>query len=248
VAIPAVAEALKNIRAHMVVLQYHLLHGRAEIKDVSGRIDWNQPLVDEYRSVKKEIREKQVQKKELLTQQKNTSIFSPIRLLQLNQQITTLTEEIEELKTRRDQLMHEVGCQNETEMKEAEGTLSQMTTYVKKLTAQQETLTSQLAADEAQYRETKSRVLPGQADALLDARASLRIGFRGQIRSKLREIFGQRLQYDRLSSAEEQIDNRLGEDSDLFQGRAAKLRHEQEMERRRNPLNRTNGKTRNHER
>lgn len=248
VAIPAVAEALENIRAHMVVLQYRLLHNRVEIKDVSGRIDWNQPLVDEYRSVKKEIREKQAQKEELLTQKKNASIFNPIRFLQINQQITTLTEEIEELKTRRSQLMHEVGCQNETQMKEAEGTLTQMSAYVEKLTAQQETLTSQLAADEAQYRETEATVTPEQADALLDARASLRSSFRDQIRSKLREMFGQKFQYDRLSSAEEQIDSRLGEDADSFQKRAAKLRHEQEMERRRNHPKQAKKKSREHER
>ncbi|MCD8174924.1 MAG: MobA/MobL family protein [Phascolarctobacterium sp.] len=248
VAIPAVAEALETIRAHMVMLQYHLLHNRSEIKDVTGRIDWNQPLISEYQSVKKEMKEKQTKKKELLTQKKDTGIFSPVRHVQLSQQITTLTEEIEELKIRRDYLMHEVGCQNETEMKEAEGTLSQMTTYVKKLTAQQETLTSQLAVDEAQYREAEAKVAPEQADALLNARASLRIGFRDQIRSKLREIFGQRLQYDRLYSAEEQIDNRLGEDSDLFQERAAKLRHEQEMERRRNQPGRAKKKSKDHER
>lgn len=132
-------------------------------------------------------------------------------------------------------------------MKEAEGTLSQMTTYVKKLTAQQETLTSQLAVDEAQYRETEAKVAPEQADALLNARASLRIGFRDQIRTKLREIFGQSFQYDRLYSAEEQIDNRLGEDSDLFQERAAKLRHEQEMEQYRNSSQQSKKKTKNYE-
>ncbi|MCD8156107.1 MAG: MobA/MobL family protein [Clostridiales bacterium] len=191
VAIPAVAEALETIRAHMVMLQYHLLHNRSEIKDVTGRIDWNQPLVNEYQSVKKEIREKQAQKKELLTQRKNASIFNPIWLMQLNQQITTLTEEIEEMKTRRNHLMHEVGCQNETEMREAEGMISQMSAYVKKLTSQQETLVGQLAADEAQYRETETRVTPEQVGALLDACVSLRSSFRDQLRAKLREIFGQ---------------------------------------------------------
>lgn len=246
VAIPAVAEALETIRSHMVMLQYHLLHNRAKLKDVSGHIDWNQPLVNEYQFVKKELKEKRAKKKELLTQKKNTGIFSPIQHIQFNRQITTLTEDIEELKTRRNHLLHEAGCQNETEMKEAEGTLSKMTDYVKKLTAQQETLTSQLAADEAQYRETEAEVAPEQADALQDARASLRIGFRDQIRSKLREIFGQRLQYDRLSAAEEQIENRLGEDSDLFQERTAKLRHEQEMERRRNQPNRAKRRSRDH--
>ncbi|MCD7803551.1 MAG: mobilization protein, partial [Oscillospiraceae bacterium] len=105
-----------------------------------------------------------------------------------------------------------------------------------------------LAADEAQYRETEAKVAPEQADALLDARASLRIGFRDQIRSKLREMFGQKFQYDRLSSAEEQIDARLGEDSHLFQERAAKLRYEREIERRRNQPNRAKRKSRDHER
>ncbi|MCD8097374.1 MAG: MobA/MobL family protein [Lachnospiraceae bacterium] len=248
VAIPAVAEALETIRAHMVMLQYHLLHGRAEIKDVSGRIDWNQPLVDEYRSVKKEIREKQAQKKELLTQKKNTSIFNPIRLLQLNQQITTLTEEIEELKTRRVHLMHEVGCQNEAEMKEAEGTLSQMNSYVTKLTAQQETLTRQLATDEAQYRATEAKVALEQTDALLNARVVLRSSFRNQIRSKLREVFRQKFQYDRLSAAEGQIDAKLGEDSDLLQERVARLRYEQKMERNRNQPSQPKKKTKNYER
>ena len=246
--IPAIAERLESIRAHMIMLQYHLFQYRAKIKDMSGRVDWNLPLVKEYKSVKKKLNEKQAEKKSIVAAKDNTSIFNPAKHIQYNKQITTLTEEIEELKTRKNQLMHEVGCQNDTEMKQAEGTLSKMTDYLEKMKSEQPKLTSQLAADEKSFTETREKISPQQEDALLDARVPLRDNYRNQIRYRLRETFGQKFQYDRLASAEQRIDNRLGEDSDLFRERDAKLRHEQEMERRRNQPIRQNGKIKNRER
>ncbi len=245
--IPAIAERLEDIQAHMIKLQYHLLHNRAEIKDISGRVDWNLPLIKEYQSVKEKLKEKQAEKKSLVTEKNNTSIFNPAKHIQLNKRISTLTEEIEELKTRKNQLMYEVGCQSDAEIKEAEKKLSKMTDYLEKMRAQQPKLTSQLEADEKSFTEAREKISPQQEDALLDARVSFRDDFRNQIRAKLREVFGQKFQYDRLSSAEEQIDRRLGEDSDLFWKRAAKLCHEQEMERRRNQPNRPKKKSRNYE-
>jgi len=247
-AIPAIAERLENIRAHMIMLQYYLLHNRAEIKDISVRIDWNMPLVREYQSVKIELKEKQTKKKKLLAEKDNTSIFNPAKHIQFNKQITTLTEEIEELKTRKNQLMHEVDCHNDAEMQQAERTLSRMADYLEKMKAQQSKLTSQLTADEKNFTETKGQISPEQENTLLDTRVSIRDGFRNQIRSKLREVFGQKFQYDRLSSAEQQIDSRLGEDSDLFLERATQVRHEQEMERKKNQPNRAKHKTKNYER
>ncbi len=246
--IPAIAERLENIRAHMIMLQYHLFQDCAKIKDMSERVDWNMPLVKEYKSVKKKLKEKQAEKKSIVAAKGNTSIFNPTKHIQFNKQITTLTEEIEELKTQKNQLMHEVGCQNDTEMKQAEGTLSKMTDYLEKMKSEQPKLTNQLAADEKSFTETRAKISPQQEDALLDARVPLRDNYRNQIRYRLRETFGQKFQYDRLASAEQRIDNRLGEDSDLFREHAAKLRHEQEMERRRNQPIRQNKKTKNLER
>ncbi len=227
--IPAVAERLESIRAHMIISQYHLLHNSAEIKNISGRVDWNLPLVKEYKSVQALLKEKQSEKKKLEAEKSNTSIFSPVKHVQLNKQITTLTEDIEELKTRKNRLMHEVGCQNDAEMKQAEGKLSKMTDYLEKMKAQQPKLSDQIANDEKNFAEIKERVSSQQEDTLLNARVSLRDDSRNQVRSKLRETFGQKFEYDRLASAEKQIDDRLDENTDLFRERAAQLRHEQEM-------------------
>ncbi|MCD8076642.1 MAG: guided entry of tail-anchored proteins factor 1 [Lachnospiraceae bacterium] len=107
----------------MIKLQYHLLHNRAEIKDISGRVDWNLPLIKEYQSVKEKLKEKQTEKKSLASEKNNTSIFNPAKHVQLNKRISSLTEEIEELKTRKNHLMYEVGgaerCGNKGSGKEA---------------------------------------------------------------------------------------------------------------------------------
>ncbi|MCD8314414.1 MAG: hypothetical protein LUD44_02060 [Firmicutes bacterium] len=128
--------------------------------------------------------------------------------------------------------MHEVGCQNNTEMKQAEGKLSKMVDYLEQMKAQQPKLPDQIASDEKNFAEIKERVPSQQEDTLLNARVLLRDDSRNQVRSKLRETFGQKFEYDKLASAEQQIDDRLDEDSDSFRERAAKMRHEQEMERR----------------
>ncbi len=246
--IPAVAERLESIRAHMIISQYHLLHNSAEIKNISGRVDWNLPLVKEYRSVQTLLKEKQSEKRKLEAEKSNTSIFSPVKHVQLNKQITTLTEDIKELKARKNHLMHEVGCQNDTEMKQAEGKLSKMVDYLEQMKTQQPKLSGQIASDEKNFAEIKERVSSQEEDTLFDARVSLRDDSRNQVRSKLRETFGQKFEYDRLASAEQQIDDRLEEDSDLFKERAASLRHEWEMEMRKSQTSRPEKKTKSYER
>ncbi len=231
--IPAIAEKLENVRTHMVILQYHLLHNRAEIKDVSGRVDWNLPLVKEYQSVKKELKVKQAERKALEKTKDSTGILNAVQHVQLSKQITTLTEEIEELKTRKNLLMHQVGCQNDVEMKQAEGTLSKMRDYLEKLNEQQPKLFGQLAADEEKFREIKEKVSPDEEDALLTARAALRTDQQVAVRSKLQEVFGRKYNSDLLLKASEQVDQKTGDDIDKMKERRSRLYQEQEAERRR---------------
>lgn len=99
--IPAVAETLEKIREHMVTLQYHLLHNSAEIANTRKQFESASPIMAEYKSVKKQLKQKLETKQELLTQKKNTGFFNPGQRKKLDQQFTTLTEEIEELKNQK---------------------------------------------------------------------------------------------------------------------------------------------------
>lgn len=73
------------------------------------------PVLKEYQSTKNKLREKKTEKKSLMEKQKQTGIFSPLKQIKLSQQLTTITEDIEELKFQKEQLMYQLYCHSETE-------------------------------------------------------------------------------------------------------------------------------------
>ena len=56
------------------------------------------PILNKYNTVKKKLKAKVTERKELNVQKDKTSILNPIQHIKLNQQLTTITEEIEDPK------------------------------------------------------------------------------------------------------------------------------------------------------
>ena len=63
------------------------------------------PILNKYNTVKKKLKAKVTEWKELNVKKEKTSILNPIQHIKLNQHLTTVTEEIEELKSRKEQLI-----------------------------------------------------------------------------------------------------------------------------------------------
>ena len=74
------------------------------------------PILNKYNTVKKKLKAKVTERKELNVQKDKTSILNPIRHIKLNQQLTTITEEIEELKSRKEQLIFQAECSTDKDM------------------------------------------------------------------------------------------------------------------------------------
>ncbi len=51
-----------------------------------------------------------------MMKKEKTSILNPIQHIKLNQQLTTITEEIEELKSRKEQLIFQAECSTDKDM------------------------------------------------------------------------------------------------------------------------------------
>lgn len=232
--ISVIAETLEFIRQRMIMLQYHLLHNRMQTSTLSEKINSATPIMKEYRSVISQIKEKIAEKKELNTRKNNTSIFSPVQHIQLNQKITTITEEIEEMKSRKAQLMWQISCQNETEMNEAEQILSQMNAQLEKLEVQYDSLESQISDDALHFADVKSKVDSTQSLALLDKRLSIRDICVEKILSKLIDVFGAKFDFTKYHSAVHQVDNKLDEDPDIFHKRSLYLQQKHERTQYRN--------------
>jgi len=108
--IPIIAETLEAIRNHMIFTQYHLLHNEMQKEVIHDWMNHFNPILNKYNTVKKKLKAKVTERKELNVEKEKTSILNPIQHIKLNQQLTTVTEEIEELKSRKEQLIFQAQC------------------------------------------------------------------------------------------------------------------------------------------
>ena len=86
----------------------------------------------------------------------------PIQHIKLNQQLITITEEIEELKSRKEQLIFQAECSTDKDMTNLSKKYDQMNNNLDILDSQDISLKKQLEKDAAAFREEKFRPEPEQ--------------------------------------------------------------------------------------
>ena len=161
--------------------------------------------------------------------------MNPIQHIKLNQQLTTVTEEIEELKSRKEQLIFQAKCSTDKDMTNLSKKYDQMNNNLDILDSQDISLKKQLEKDAAAFREEKFRPEPEQYTELLDTRIQIRPDFRDKLIEQLKGTFGKYYDYHRRDIAANEVDYLNVEDSDVFSHRAWELKYQREQEMRRNP-------------
>ena len=237
--IPIIAETLEAIRNHMIFIQYHLLHNEMQKEVIHDWMNHFNPILNKYNTVKKELKAKVTERKELNVQKDKTSILNPIRHIKLNQQLTTITEEIEELKSRKEQLIFQAECSTNKDMTNLSKKYDQMNKNLDILYSQDTSLKKQLEKDAAAFREEKFRPEPEQYTELLDTRIQIRPDFRDKLIEQLKGTFGKYYDYHRRDIAANEVDYLNVEDPDVFSHRAWELEYQRKQEIRRNQPART---------
>ena len=232
--IPIIAETLEAIRNHMIFTQYHLLHNEMQKEVIHDWMNHFNPILNKYNTVKKKLKAKVTERKELNVQKDKTSILNPIQHIKLNQQLTTITEEIEELKSRKEQLIFQAECSTDKDMTILSQKYDQMNKNLDILDSQDISLKKQLKKDAAAFREEKFRPDPEQYTELLDTRIQIRPDFRDKLIEQLKGTFGKYYDYHRRDIAANEVDYLNVEDPDVFSHRAWELEYQRKREIRRN--------------
>ena len=232
--IPIIAETLEAIRNHMIFTQYHLLHNEMQKEVIHDWMNHFNPILNKYNTVKKKLKAKVTERKELNVQKDKTSILNPIRHIKLNQQLTTITEEIEELKSRKEQLIFQAECSTDKDMTILSQKYDQMNKNLDILDSHDISLKKQLKKDAAAFREEKFRPDPEQYTELLDTRIQIRPDFRDKLIEQLKGTFGKYYDYHRRDIAANEVGYLNAEDPDVFSHRAWELEYQRKREIRRN--------------
>jgi hypothetical protein len=170
-------------------------------------------------------------KKDLIQKKKDTGILNPVQLVRLSQQITELTEEIEELKFRRSELQSRLHCDSDQEMKSYEAYIGRMSQSLERLEQQRDSLLKEIDSQADQFRETKAGVDPDDTLPLMDARLMIRDNIQAKDIEALKDDYGKQFDYIRFQRASENADQKLGEDPDAFRARGRELSMQQRLQR-----------------
>lgn len=187
-------------------------------------------------SVKTKLKAKITERKELNTKKAKTSILNPNQHIKLNQQLTTITEEIEELKSRKEQLIFQTQYSTDKDMTNLFKKYDQMNKNLDILDSQDFPLKEQLKKDASAFREEKFRPEPEQYTELLDTRIQIRPDFRDKLVEQRKGTFSKYYDYHRRDIAADEVDYLNIEDPDVFSHRTGELEYQKRQEIRKNQL------------
>lgn len=130
---------------------------------------------------------------------------------QLSGQITTLTEEIEELRDKKSMLLASLDCRNDADAKEITKHLQTIEQNLVKLAEQREKLTAMREDDIVEFEATRAEIHPEDITTVLDSRIDIRREHTAKLAARLREVFGKDYDYRALTNAEDKVDTSIKE-------------------------------------
>ena len=172
--IPAIAKAMEKLRANMIVFHYQLRHigrGKQRMKEYIHAV---QPKLVRYTELVQEIRGKSKERKSLLAEKKETPFYLIPKQHELSRRIAELTEELEELKSEKDMLLHSLECSDDAGIATVKKDISMLEAALKKLAQQEEKYTDELNDALRQYADLKKQTAEFDPEELQDARCVLR--------------------------------------------------------------------------
>ena len=227
--LPAIAEAMENLRANMIVFHYQLRHigrGRQRMKEYIHAV---QPKLVRYTELVQEIRGKGKERKSLLAEKKETPFYLIPKQHELSRRIAELTEELEELKSEKDMLLHSLECTDDAGITAVKKDISTMEATLKKLSQQEEKYTAELNDALQQYAELKSLSAQFDSDKLQDARLALRPAMERSAVDCMQSAYGDRYQPLMMYDSKRDVSDMLHEEAETRSIRE-RLRQKQQQQ------------------
>lgn len=211
--IPTIAEALEIVRQNIVIFHYQIATTRENKRSIRDTLKTALPDMQRFRSIVENIKEKSKERKSL-TAEKNK--FLPIRIMkirELTQRITAITEEISELQSQKAFLLSKYSCVDDADMASVQRQAKNMEAMLQRLEKQEAQFRQELDKELAHYGELSEKASTLDVAALSAARDALRTNKDKATKEKLQSVYGDRYDDHRLQRAHKDAAPMLGEEA-----------------------------------
>lgn len=199
----SITDQLTKLREKLIVICYQI---KAIVRSMDKRtatIQATQPKLKRYNEVTQQTRQKTKARKALVAEQKNTSKLNLIKQHNLSRQITTLTEEIEELLSEKENLLPDLGCADDAGVKAVQSEITAMEASLHKLDEQKEQYSVELDETLQQYKQLQSQAEAGSDEIQRNASTTAS--------TRLQQVYGKRFDAQLLRDSQKDVAARLDE-------------------------------------
>ena len=203
---------MKTKAVDMIVLVYRISHIRIGKQKISDYVDAVKPVMERYTEIKQEIKEKSAERKQLRAEQDSLSFVHVIKHQKLSEQVATLTEDLEELKSEKSMLLNSMECADDAAFSKFKKEVKNLDTQMEALGQAEAKFTAELDSTLERYRDLAKTAADVDADELTDARMELRPEKEQSASDQLQNLYGDRYDYNQMSQSKQEVKKMLGED------------------------------------
>ena len=208
-AVGAIADALEVARVELICLKYR--ERRLNIAHTTGKYcsEYDNQRLKSYHAIAEQIEHKTNERSEAIKESKRFFLKSD-RRAELTKSISKLTNEIEDLESRRNMLLDYLGCKSAADLPQSEARIKEDEENLPKIQAEWDKTDEALEEAIAEYGKLKAKASDFDKDELDSVRKSLRADKESEAREKIHEEHGNCDSRD-FDESKEYIDKRIGE-------------------------------------
>ena len=210
--IPALAEAMESVREKLIIFQYQLGYILTGKRRLSKSLDVMKPELERYTRIAGQIKEKGKDRNMLLAEKKATPVINIPKHRNLSRRISELTEELEELRSEKKQLLASLDYAEDTGLSTMKKDISAMEANLARLEQQEQKYTAELNAALAEYKELKAQMADFEPDELAMAQLAIRPQKEASAESRVLVAYGDKYDFWTMISAKRDVAELLGEE------------------------------------
>ena len=210
--VPALAEAMESVRDKMIIFKYQLGYILAGKRRLAKRLDVMKPELERYTRIAGQIKEKSKERNTLLSEKKATPVINIPKHRNLSRRIAELTEELEELRSEKKQLLASLDYAEDTGLSTVNKDISAMEANLAKLEQQEQKYTAELDAALAEYSELKAQAADFDSDELAMAQLEIRSQKEASAESKIQAAYVDKYDFWTMIGAKRDVAEMLGEE------------------------------------
>ena len=210
--IPALAEAMESVRENMIIFKYQLGYILTGKRRLTNNLDVMKPELERYTQIAGRIKEKSKERNTLLSEKKATPMLNILKHRELSRRIAELTEELEELRSEKKQLLAMMDYAEDTGLSTVRKDISAMETNLARLEQQEKKYTTELNAALAEYAELKTQASDFDPDELAMAQLEIRLQKEASAESRVQAAYGDKYDFWTMIGAKREVAELLGEE------------------------------------